>query len=660
MVKKVLILILILASLVYARSRCATTTAPTGNGRTRSSRLPNEAPWTDDYILADGNNPFTSDVNLGGNFITNTGYTESSVLFIDPNGDITEDNANFYWDDVNNVLYAYTLISASGTPLYNIVEDTSPQLGGDLDVNDWDIINASGVVNIKPSDTIPYLEISRSGSLLRLKSVGEASVDLILGAEDDICTQPSGDDDDYFRFYTTDNIPHIESFGTCDFHLVSSGGTFDFDNDIIKTTGKFLGGDGGDGRDVETPTYSFINDQNTGAYLIASGRYGIATTGAGPVYVRAEFSENWAKFFVPIYLSGTEIVGIDGEVNKSVVEDSGNWDAAYTERGSQIAGTDLTWDGSELDVDNVFVRKDGTEDLTGNWTISANDVNLTAGTIAAARGVIHQTADGVRFGGDSDEGFRVFGYDDKSASNIQLVLDQDGNVHIRSTGNIGLLPGGRTTAVGTFSTDKFQFNSNADFQFGSSSTKNAKMRWSTGQTNAALMIGLSSYTGAGKATRTVIICDVEDMTYNFAHPIPLNPTLFIQSEARSATEWMSFAHDGNDGVIDVGAGILNLPATKIVGFHSAITTKTDTNYTLTVNDDTVLFDTGATTRTATLPAASTVTGKIYHIKKIDSGAGFVTIDGNGSETIDGDLTPDITAQYESFTIVCDGSNWHVI
>ena len=112
--------------------------------------------------------------------------------------------------------------------------------------------------------------------------------------------------------------------------------------------------------------------------------------------------------------------------------------------------------------------------------------------------------------------------------------------------------------------------------------------------------------------------------------------------------------------LDVTGAALISSTLTAAGFHSAITTKTDTDYTLTANDDVVLFDTGATTRTATLPAASTVTGKIYHIKKVDSGAGLVTIDGNGSETIDGDLAPDITAQYESFTIVSDGSNWHVI
>ena len=139
------------------------------------------------------------------------------------------------------------------------------------------------------------------------------------------------------------------------------------------------------------------------------------------------------------------------------------------------------------------------------------------------------------------------------------------------------------------------------------------------------------------------------------------------SFANTDNEWVLSASAQSDkedqGVfaVDFDNGNTTIVGTITgAGFHFAITTKTNTDYTLTANDDVVLFSTGATTRTATLPAASTVTGKIYHIKKIDAGAGLVTIDGDGAETIDGDLTPDITAQYESFMIVSDGSNWHVI
>ncbi|GAH22345.1 unnamed protein product, partial [marine sediment metagenome] len=106
------------------------------------------------------------------------------------------------------------------------------------------------------------------------------------------------------------------------------------------------------------------------------------------------------------------------------------YDEAYQQRGSQIAGTNLTWDGSELDwsatesdletilgidfgtnktatneyfligdgtdwestasssvltlleLDNVL-KADGSVDLTSDWTIANNNITLTAGTLTA-------------------------------------------------------------------------------------------------------------------------------------------------------------------------------------------------------------------------------------------------------------------------------------
>lgn len=62
-----------------------------------------------------------------------------------------------------------------------------------------------------------------------------------------------------------------------------------------------------------------------------------------------------------------------------------------------------------------------------------------------------------------------------------------------------------------------------------------------------------------------------------------------------------------------------------------------------------------------LPAAATAkSGRLYNIKKTDSSANKVTVDGDGSETIDGDTTFEILQQDESVTIVCDGSNWYIV
>lgn len=85
-------------------------------------------------------------------------------------------------------------------------------------------------------------------------------------------------------------------------------------------------------------------------------------------------------------------------------------------------------------------------------------------------------------------------------------------------------------------------------------------------------------------------------------------------------------------------------------------------YTITTTDgvSTVLVTTGSTNRTVNLPAAASSTNRVIRIKKVDSGTGKVTIDGNASETIDGDTTKDMVLQYEAMTLQCDGSNWHIL
>jgi len=64
--------------------------------------------------------------------------------------------------------------------------------------------------------------------------------------------------------------------------------------------------------------------------------------------------------------------------------------------------------------------------------------------------------------------------------------------------------------------------------------------------------------------------------------------------------------------------------------------------------------------TVTLPAVAANTGRIYYIKKIDSSANAVTIDGNASETIDDSTTRILSSQYDSVTIACDGTEWWIL
>lgn len=110
-------------------------------------------------------------------------------------------------------------------------------------------------------------------------------------------------------------------------------------------------------------------------------------------------------------------------------------------------------------------------------------------------------------------------------------------------------------------------------------------------------------------------------------------------------------------------------ASTIVGLTAAvdarivnglpIITKTD-SYTATLADCTIICNKG-TAMTITLPAAATAyasgIGHRYNIKSI--GAGVVTVDGDGSETIDGQTTIALS-QWDSVYIQTDGTGWYIL
>jgi len=84
-------------------------------------------------------------------------------------------------------------------------------------------------------------------------------------------------------------------------------------------------------------------------------------------------------------------------------------------------------------------------------------------------------------------------------------------------------------------------------------------------------------------------------------------------------------------------------------------------YTLTDDDDVILVDCTGGAVTITLHAVATAQQKPYIIKKIDSSANALTIDGNASETIDGATTKSTTIQYTSYTIVPNNAGeWSIV
>lgn len=82
--------------------------------------------------------------------------------------------------------------------------------------------------------------------------------------------------------------------------------------------------------------------------------------------------------------------------------------------------------------------------------------------------------------------------------------------------------------------------------------------------------------------------------------------------------------------------------------------------TLDSGDGVVLADASSSSMTITLPPALDFEGREFTIKKIDSSSNNVTLDGSGTERVEGSSTYDITGQYDSVTVISDGNEWWII
>jgi len=86
------------------------------------------------------------------------------------------------------------------------------------------------------------------------------------------------------------------------------------------------------------------------------------------------------------------------------------------------------------------------------------------------------------------------------------------------------------------------------------------------------------------------------------------------------------------------------------------------DYTITDNDGVEFINADATAAgvIATLPTAADNEDRYITVKKIDTSVNTVTIDGEGAETIDGAATVVISARYQSYTVVSNGTSWSVV
>lgn len=157
---------------------------------------------------------------------------------------------------------------------------------------------------------------------------------------------------------------------------------------------------------------------------------------------------------------------------------------------------------------------------------------------------------------------------------------------------------------------------------------------------------------------TGVSSDTDDFTLSSSNDVAfvsLNGKVLDDSEYSLVSTTLTVTPDnGFSGTDDEVLVFQHSYATVTGGFIANYTAKT-TTYTVTSDDYTVDCTTG--TFTVTLPTAVGITGKVFVIK--NSGSGVITVDGDGSETIDGATTQSLN-QYDSITVQSNGSNWIII
>lgn len=113
----------------------------------------------------------------------------------------------------------------------------------------------------------------------------------------------------------------------------------------------------------------------------------------------------------------------------------------------------------------------------------------------------------------------------------------------------------------------------------------------------------------------------------------------------------------NYTVAQVGIGTSTpLSTLDIQGSMGLKVTTLTASATLNETHNVVLCNNGP--YTVTLPASASNTGRVYYLKNIDADGDYFIINGNGSETIDGQSSYSLELYNQTIRLISDGFNWH--
>jgi len=193
-------------------------------------------------------------------------------------------------EDILRLLASNVRLDYIGSPhFYNLFVDNNLTVAGAANIAgalsaaslDTSVIQNSGIISIKPSgDTSDYLQLQTSANVTIIRRISDDDLNGIIQFESDnsnwvsvrvyeagstyaafawdkqnnkglifsytelnIQTNNSeGGTSDYIQFKTASNVPEITTVGGCNLKITASGGTINFDDENLSTTGTLAAG----------------------------------------------------------------------------------------------------------------------------------------------------------------------------------------------------------------------------------------------------------------------------------------------------------------------------------------------------------------------------------------------------------------------------------
>jgi len=535
--------------------------------------------------------------------------------------------------------------------LVNISEDSTPQLGGNLDVNGQSITSASnGNVTINPDGTG---DISIGADL-----IPDADATHTIGDEDNRYISYYGDMNGAIRFKAKNNQGAQIQKGQAVFISGVSGTVPEVQLARANSASTMPAfglafATANDQADIEIVTFGNLNSYNTTTYsLSANDTVFVSASTAGALTNSAPTGEgnliqNIGRVVRADATEGIIKVGGAGRSNATPNLDDGK--IFLGNASNQATSTAISTIALSSFNDDLSYLSSG--DNVSELTNDAGYLTTVASASTTAEGIIEIATNAEAEATTATDKALV----PSNISSIALSSFNDDLSYLSSGDNVSELTNDANYLVNV--------SEDSTPQLGGDLDTNTNELITASNRNLVLRPNGTGHVFLGGNTNPAEIrlyCQSGD-----SHHVGFKSPTHAELDSGSSTVWRLPVEDGSADQVLKTDGSGNLSFTTVSGGATAPTVTSDSpsgdvTITTTTGIEEIYLLTPSADITVNLPSASTAgSGYKYLIKNLSSSY-ILTVDANSTETIDNTETYDINIQYQSLSIVSDGSNWHII